>query len=653
MMIGHKIILTIFLSCLSYLFISPCFAEDKWNHFRQQFNKAELAFNKGKYTEFEKLKEQLRDYPLYPYLVYADLERRIDKLSLLEFKDFMNRYSDTPLHEQLRKLWLNTKAKQEKWEDYLHAYVPSEDTGMQCQYLWAKLNVYHNKAVLTKVEPLWLQGKSLPKVCDPLFNAWQENGYLTRALVWQRVKLAIQADNSLVAKRLSKYLKRSEQALVELWVYIHNNPEIVIDPKYFKGRHPALLEMIVHGISRIAKDKPEAAVELWPLIAKRYAFTERHWGLVVRAIGLSYAYKRHPDAEKWLSKVPAMYTNQLVHEWRIRVALSKDDWHGVLHWIEELPPELHHSSQWQYWKARALSKLNKITESNDILQKMVHERNYYGFLANHLLLKPYNTMSQSKITISARSLISVARRPCIARAREFYILKKLNKGQEEWRFATQMMADTERQAAARLALDWQLPKWAIMALANAKDKNAYQLSFPILHSEQIFKAAQLNQIDPAWIFAVTRQESAFMPKAKSHAGAMGLMQIIPSTAKMLARKLNIHLKSLEDVFHIEKNIHFGSHYLKMMLEDNQNNPVLATAAYNAGPNRVKKWMPNFTMAADAWIETIPYNETRNYVKNVLSFTVIYQQILGNQPQLNHYMPLIAGKDALIMSQNNP
>lgn len=612
---------------------------DKWDQYRILFVKAEKALAKKNYTEFKNLKAKLIHYPLYPYLEYADLENRIHTATPQEFKNFLEKFSDSPLVPQLRKLWLNTKGKQENWEEYLYAYLPTQDLGLQCQYLWATYQAYKNKSIFDKVLPLWMTGKPHPKACEILFTAWQEEGYLTKPLVWQRIQLAIQHENEPAARKLSLYLKKSEQALVDLWLYIHNNPEMISNEKYFRGKHPALLEILVHGVSRIAKKNPELAVKLWPIIAKTYPFTEKHWGHVVRAIGLSFAFQRHPDAEKWLEKVPVEFSNTAVHEWRIRAAITKNNWPGVLKWTNLLPNDLSNEAQWKYWKARAHEMLQEQESSQEILQQLTTERNYYGFLASHKLLKPY-ALSYNKIVISTKALFSVAKRIGIRRAREWHILGRDNKGKEEWRLATQLLSDTERQAAAKLALDWGLPNWAIVALANSKDKNAIQLRFPVLHSKYILTAAEVNQIDPAWIFAVTRQESAFMPNARSAAGALGLMQLMPSTAQMIAKQQKLNLKHDNDIMHIDKNIRLGSRYLRMMLNEHQSNPVLATAAYNAGPGRVKRWLPEFSMQADAWIESIPYKETRDYVKNVLTYTVIYQQILGKQPGLQQHMPNI-------------
>lgn len=608
---------------------------------RALFLQAETALTKGKIQQYQKLKTQLTTYPLYPYLLFAEYEGRMTHLSLSEFQEFMDTYSDSPLVEQLRTQWLSAKAKKEDWHAFLRAYQPTENVSLQCNYLWAGLQTHHDpKTILKQITHLWLSGKERPKTCDALFARWEQSELMTRPLIWQRVKLLIQEGNDALARKTARYLKEQEAALVELWLMIRRNPNLVTHKKYFTGTHPAYLEMIVDGVSLIAKNKPENAIKIWQQIAHQYPFAERHWGLVVRAIGLSYAFQKHKDSEKWLSKVPHSYVNRSVHEWRVRVSLLKEDWPNVLHWIKIMPDHLSKEEEWQYWNARALEMVNHRDASQGILAKLAKSRSYYGFLASHQVLKPY-TFANQKMNIEPSLLNTIANRPSVLRARELHLLGRFEKARSEWQFITSRMSDKERHTAAKLALErWSLPNWSIYALSEANCKDDLLLRFPVVYARHILNEAERHSLDPAWILAITRQESAFVPHAKSSAGAIGLMQLIPSTAHMVAKQKRIPYKNSKELLKPHTNIQLGSGYLKMMLETNQNNAVLATAAYNAGPGRIRKWLPTFDMSADIWIETIPYKETREYVKNVLTYTAIYQEILGKKPSLHKHMPFI-------------
>jgi len=613
----------------------------KYENERLKFQQAEKAIAQGNFAAYHKLKRELVRYPLYPYLLYAEHERNIGSLTYEVLHDFLRDYSDSPLSEQLRSRFLQAKAKEERWQDFLRAYEPTNDVSMQCYHHWAELQTSKQpQAVLKKIQALWLSGKPTPRSCEAPFMIWEKSGLVTRSDVWNRIKAAIQLDNKALARRMAVRLKKAEYNLVELWLMVRENPHLVLQQKYFKNDHPALLEIIVDGVAKIAKDNPDTAIRVWQKISQQYHFAERHWGLVVRAIGLSFAFKRHPAAEKWLTKVPAIHANQAVHEWRIRIALAKEDWHSVVKWTKELPETLSKLEEWQYWHGRALEKASRAPEAQDILQKLAKSRSYYGFLASLHLVKPFSIL-QPKIEINKVMLRQIAYKKAVIRARELYSLGRHQKARAEWQFSTQRMTDIEKHAAASLALHWELPNWSILALAKAQNKNDLALRFPVVYTRQILNEAKRNTLDPAWILAVTRQESAFMPNARSSAGALGLMQLMPGTAQLVARKHRIQIGGHTQLFEPYLNIQLGSGYLRMMLDNYENHPILATAAYNAGPARVKKWLPPSDMPADIWIETIPYKETREYVKNIMTYTAIYQEMLGKKPK-PHKMPNIPG-----------
>jgi soluble lytic murein transglycosylase len=641
----------ILLGIFGLMIFSPTVLADTITSDRSRFLRAEAALASGQSLLYSKLKPQLSHYPLYPYLVYSEYEKNIQSLSNHQFQSFMDKYHDTPLAEQLRNRWLQIKAKQEDWLGFLKAYVPSEDISLQCHFISAELNTRKDKqSILEQILPLWLSGSERPKSCEAVFNIWEKSPLLTRSLIWQKIKLAIQKGNLPLARSMTSFIKKNEVALLELWIMVHQNPYLVTHKKYFHSNHASIFEILVHGVSLIAKDKPETAIQIWQQIAHQYPFTERHWGLVVRAIGLAFASQKQPEAEKWLSQVPDVYANQAVHESRIRVALAKEDWKNVLHWINRLPDALATNEAWQYWQARALEKVNELKDSQILMQKLAQTRGYYGFLASQHLQKPY-AIAHHKFALGANYLGQIARKRSVLRAHELYSLGRESKARAEWVLSTQRMSDQERHAAAALALRWNLPNWSILALSKATNKNDLELRFPVVHAQPILQEAKRNQLDPALVFAVTRQESAFVANARSSSGALGLMQLLPGTAQEVARKTQRPLKNISILFEPSTNIHLGSHYLRMMLDSNQNNPILATAAYNAGPGRVRKWLPTYNMSSDSWVETIPFKETREYVKNVMSYTIIYQQLLGIKSSPPRTLPLIQAANISPCTQN--
>ncbi len=626
--------------------------ESTWRQERAVFLEAEKSLRQKQWPLYHQLKKRLSHYPLLPYLLYAEYETRLASLESTDFYNYLQKYPDTPLAESLRVRWLQQKAKQEDWQAFLDAYEPTEDKTLQCHYLWASLETGKaQNLVFEQIATLWMRGQAMPKACEAVFEAFEKSGSVTRPMAWQRVKLLIQGGHDKLARKMSIHLKRSEMDLVELWMMVRHNPTLVSYEPYFKRKHPAHLEMLVDGVSLIAKDNPEKAISLWQKISSKYAFTERHWGLVVRAIGLAYAQDKHPDALKWLSRVPAIYTTEAVHEWRVRTALFKEDWPTAIHWIKHLPIHLARKEEWQYWYGRALERVSHREASQQIFGKLAKLRSYYGLLASHQLLKPYS-VHHEKLPVSKDLVLGLSKRTSIQRARELYFLKRHDKARAQWRHETRRMDDTEKHAAAFLALRWSQPDWSILALAAANHQNDLALRFPIIYGPKIFEEAQRNKIDPAWILAVARQESAFVPHAQSTAGAMGIMQLIPSTAQMVAKKRSMAFLGTLSLLEPHTNIQLGSGYLKMMLEKHQDNPVLATVAYNAGPGRTLKWLPTYDMAADLWIEMIPYKESREYVKNILIYTAVYQEMLGGKSNMARYMRYIPSQKTLLAAMEN-
>ena len=392
---------------------------------------------------------------------------------------------------------------------------------------------------------------------------------------------------------------------------------------------------------KIARNNPETAVKLWKILENKHDFNENHWGTIVKEIGLSLARKLDPNATKWLDSIPVGMVNKEVYDARLKLAVNHNAWEHITKVYADLPEEESRSSKWRYWHARALEMLGNREASQTALINLSKTRDYYGFLASARTLKAYAFNNQPN-DLPEEVIESVLSMPAIIRAYELKHVDKIHVGRTEWSKALEEMNDQQRLAAAQIAAKWEVPNWAIVALANASNKNDLLLRFPKTYSDLIHKEARYNDIDPELLFAITRQESAFIPTAKSPVGALGLMQIMPQTGKMLARLNRESLHSHHELLKPEKNIRLGSKYVRMMLDKHQQNPALAAASYNAGPHRVANWLPSYDMPTDSWIETIPYKETREYVQNVLTYTVIYQQLLGKTPRLNKYMPIITG-----------
>ncbi|MGV8836685.1 transglycosylase SLT domain-containing protein, partial [Cellvibrio sp.] len=338
--------------------------------------------------------------------------------------------------------------------------------------------------------------------------------------------------------------------------------------------------------------------------------------------------------EKLVASTPNLTRIDLL-EWLLRESLRKQDWERVNEWLARLPEDARKTERWRYWQARTMEEL-EIKEINgetaaSIYSSVAPARSFYGFLAADKTGVNYHLLDRP-MTFTSEQIAEVENAQGILRAREFFARGELGAANREFFHTTRRMPLEKMVIAGRLAekLGWY--RNGIQVMADAQYWDDLQVRFPIVYKEHVAKAAQQTSVNPLFIFAVTRQESAFVHDAKSTAGAVGLMQLLPATAKQTAQKNGLSFTP-QDLIKPEKNIALGSRYLDHLLGVFDGNRILAAAAYNAGPTRVKKWLntdKGAQLPYDVWIETIPYKETRGYVQNILSFSVIYAYRLGQE-----------------------
>lgn len=640
-----KIGLTIVLACM-LLFTNVAQASNsKLKQQRKLFLKIEKELNKKNRFSFVKHKKGISNYPLFSYLEYKDIKNRINKVSKNEINNFLNKNRDFVYRDHLRKLWLMAQAKNKRWHNFLSLYDKNNNsTQLSCLYITAKLKTQTNidKNLKSKIKKLWLVGKSQPKECSTVFKTFRNRSMLTKTMVWNRIELAIKNRNYRLARYLGDILPDSEKSIVNIWIKTAKKPNLINTKGVMRIKHYKMPSIITNAIVKMSQKQPLKAIKLWQYFDSKIKFKDKHWNLIIESIALNLVNEKNKLALKWLSKIPTKDANRRVLDAKLRYALHTNN-KGLLYQVtHNLPDNIAQENKWKYWKAIALRNKGYNGDAEKILYSLSLNRNYYGFLSCQRLVKPYS-FKHSNINLTKKIVNKVFNYKGIIRAIEFYKLKRYHLANLEWNNTIDKMKDVEKQAAARIATKLKIPNWAIMALASANDKNDLKLRFPTEFSHHVFKAADKNEVDPAWIFAVTRQESAFIPNAKSRSGAMGLMQVMPSTGRMVAKRSKIKFRSNKDLLKADKNIKIGSSYLKMMLDRYDNNHVLATAAYNAGPTRIDRWLPARNMDADAWIETIPFSETRNYVQNVLTYTVIYQLLLGQSPELKSKMLPVSNK----------
>lgn len=612
---------------------------------RQLFPQAERLLRDKKIQAYRALEPRLVDYPLYPYLVFKELQPRLGTASKEEVRAFLDRYADTPLASTLRRGWLKLLYKRRDWSGFLADYQPTGNASMRCRHLFALFQSGDSKGAMDQVPSLWKVGHSQPSACDPIFKKWREAGRLTKDLVWSRIRLAMNSGHPGLADYLTRYLPIGERPLVDQWRRIREKPSRVTSG--IESNHPMVPEIVAYGVQRWARRDPQRAAAAWKQLRKARTYTPDQIADTERTIGLALARHDQPDARGWLSGLDDRGADTLVRETLALLALKERDWHGAVSWIDRLDQKSRNSERWRYWRARGLEQMGQIDPAMDLFEVLSRNRGFYGFLAADRAQRDY-VLNDAPTRVSDAGLDRVAALPGIRRARELYLLGRNLDARREWYQMSRRLKGEDLAAAAVIAHRWGWHDRAILTVARTGQFDDISLRFPLAYREPVLKQSRNQALDPAWVYAVMRQESAFAHDARSPKGAMGLMQLMPRTARQVAKRAKTRLRGRDALYQPDTNIRLGSSYLRTLLDELGDHPALATAAYNAGPHRVKKWLPeDGEQPADLWIEEIPFRETRDYLRRVFAYTAIYERRLGDKGiRLSQRLPPIPSKGQL-------
>ncbi len=574
---------------------------------------------------------QRRDYPLTPYLELTLLTRQLDGLPQSEVDTFVARYPDSVPADRLQAQWLAVLVRQQRWRDYLHYFDALFDEPAKAslvQRCWRVQGLHatgRRDDAFAETRSLWLTPNSVPDACDKPFALWKQSGGRGDALVWQRLLLALDRGDVALSRYLGSELTGAQQTQAQRGLQLLRDPKTInrLWPDIARG--PQASPLLGYGTRKLVRSDLDGAEQLWLKLNQQKLLQPADSAAVRSEIGRHRIASLGVGALPWLLQHDPNGEDSSLLEWRIRLALRKGDWLRAGEWMTQLPADLATTSRWRYWQGRALSQQTepeKLDEARRLLEALAAERSFYGFLAADRLQRPYQ-FNDRPLHPDA-SPAKVAKRADILRAQEFYLLNEKWSAHSEWTRALSNMTVPEQQAAAQLAAQWGWYNQGIRTATSSGGWDDLSARFPLAYKPQLEKAAERANLPLEWVYAITRQESAFMPAVRSGAGAVGLMQLLPGTAKQVARKIQVphHPNQLNDPSH---NTQLGSAYLRQMYDNYGDNRILASAAYNAGPGRVSRWLREQPqqVSADVWIETIPYRETREYVQSVLAFALIY------------------------------
>ncbi|MCE2569917.1 transglycosylase SLT domain-containing protein [Motilimonas eburnea] len=591
---------------------------------RQLYSKALAAQKDKNWTQAELLRKELgSEYPLAVFLEYNALKQQLAFLPLEKLQTFVAQNQDSYLANTLERQYLSKLAQQQKWRSFL-AIQPSEPRSLhlRCHYYNAQLQVGQRELAWQGAQQLWLNGRSLPNACDPLFAGWKQAGKLSQALIFERMLLAFDAKQPKLMAYLQKSLQGNYVSEGEQLIATYHKPEGLLDYQQYTTGSVYQSEVIALGLLKLIPKSPTNALKAYQAYLSKVEFNEAQQRKVELKLIQYVMYRRLDGKLKWADKQLAQWRDADVIEQRIRYALAKEQWQTALKWVDTLPEQAKQHERWKYWQARLNQKAGRDKAANVYFAEVAKERSFYGFMSAQRLGVPYSLNIQ-KVTLDT-TVIS-EQMPALARINELLYHGADNFARTEWGHLISRHPKPIVDQLGQYALEQGWLHFAILASIETKSWDLVEQRFPQVASATFNKYAKERNLDSSYLFALARQESAFHTQAQSPVGARGLMQLMPATAKYTAKKIGVPYNGVASLYDPEVNVRLGSAYIKGLLDDYNGNRILASAAYNAGPNRVKRWRNNSPgLAADVWVEVIPFRETRGYVQSVLAYNVVYQ-----------------------------
>lgn len=610
------------------------------------FLAARDAFRVGDAAKLDTLAQRLKHSPLEVYIAYYQLRMELATSDAGVIRAYLARSEDTPLLDKMRAEWLRLLGKRQQWDGFDSEYprLLSDDTELTCYALQSRFRK-QDVAVLKELRDLWFNPKALPGSCDVLFETAIGNGIISQQDIWQRLRLALEGGNlslaAPLAERLTGNLAVSPDALGKAKI----DPGRYLDSQVRDKASTGQLTVALFALQRLARQSPDFAAQRWGTLARYFPVSEQQyfWGW------LAYEAARKHDvrAVQWFRAAGDAPLNPAQAAWRVRAALRAQDWPEVLSAINAMSEGQRSDSAWQYWKGRALQAQGKRIEAEKIFAPLSAGYDFYGQLAGDELSDTAVLSAVHPVyQYTRQELATIENLPGIRRALALYQMDLRTDAFREWNWAIRNFNDRELLAAAEIARRNGIYDRAINTAEKTVHLHDFGLRYLAPYRAALRPHIQENNLEEAWVYGLMRQESRFITAAKSGVGASGLMQVMPATARWIAKKLGWDSYNESMLRQLDTNMKLGTFYMKSVLTSLEDSPVLASAGYNAGPSRAKRWRSEMPLEGAIYVETIQFDETRDYVKKVMSNTVYYARQFGAPARsLKQRLGVVGGKVA--------
>ncbi len=587
----------------------------------------------------------LKEYPIYDYLIAARLRRDLaaspsdETDSIID--GFLQAHTGQPITHTLRHQWLASLAERRRWDWYMPRSADLTDPPLICDRLAGRLATGDMDGLAADALARWSIPQRPPQECAGVFAWLRTQGLLTPALEEARMRGALLAGNAPLAHDFAADVPAQRRAPLLQWIRLLEAPEESLERLARTPGLPVEPEALAAGFTRLAHADSGAASNLLPSLLARPDMTPLLQGQLRRAAALGAAYARQIGAVAAFSQLPGESIDTPVQEWRVRAALWAEDYDKALEWIEQMPASLATQPRWRYWRARAVAATRGPEAAADLFDEIAGMRDYYGYLAADRLHRSYELNIRPSPNDEAAQA-ALAMEPGMLRAHALIDCGMVDEAGAEWSAALATAKPALKVQAAHLATRWGWYAQTIATLAQADEWADVPLRYPRPYMPEIANASKLTGVPADWILAVMRQESLFRKDAVSRADACGLMQMLPATAALVARRWHLPAPHCDDLFDPSIAVPLGAAYVRELLDRYGDQLSLSLAAYNAGPAAVARWMPHRSIDADIWIENIPFGETRGYVQHILEHIVAFAVVRDAEPpRLAALLPPIA------------
>ena len=588
----------------------------------------------------------LRQYPLYPYLAASRLRRQLGLAASagavtpgksLPIDDaiaaFLAREGDRPVTSDLRREWLGSLAERQAWSRYLEHYQPDRDVSetLRCHSYTARIALGQTDGLADQVAATWLTPKSLPDACNASIDWWRARGGAGPDLTERRARLALGQGESSLARYLARALPSQSAGPILQWAALIERPAAEVAALIAHPERSVEVDALLDGWTRYARADAETAAAVFPALTAARDLDARAASPFALSVALALSWGRAPGALDFFRRVHEDDFDERAHEWHVRAALWARDWQQVAGAVAAMPEALRNQPRWRYWAGRASEQLGDVAAARTAYASVIGTDNWYAVHAAARLGLPF-TPSLQALPLDDAEISRLALEPAFVTTRELMLCDLEPEATAEWRTAYEALPPDRQLQAIGLAARWGWHMQAIAAAARRGLFNDYPLLYPRTYDDEVKAAARRTGLDADFIYAIIRQESLYRPDARSSAGALGLMQLLPGTARSTARRAGLPVPTRAQLLQPAVNVSLGASFLASLATAFNGERTLATAAYNAGPNAVRRWLPDAPMDLDVWVENIPFNETRAYVQRVAWHTLVFGWLDGRKPR---------------------